>query len=178
MESISKRTGKKFTGKFASTAVRLGLATPSGEDDNRNDVLKTKLDELNELSKQSANESLTDEEKSELDAKIVSIKEEIEKIESDIKATEAKQSKKTKAKAKTPAKTVPKKTAAPKEVKSPAKAKVEEKPAGNADKTIMVSDQVKEAVSLETKGTKTLKTPGSLKKVLTAKKVTTRKAKK
>ena len=31
MESISVKTGKKFTGKFASTAVRLGLATPSGD---------------------------------------------------------------------------------------------------------------------------------------------------
>jgi hypothetical protein len=33
MESISIKTGKKFTGKFASTAVRLGLATPSGDEE-------------------------------------------------------------------------------------------------------------------------------------------------
>jgi hypothetical protein len=33
MDSISKRTGKKFTGKFASTAVKIGLATPSGEEE-------------------------------------------------------------------------------------------------------------------------------------------------
>jgi hypothetical protein len=30
MESVSKK-GKIFTGKFASLAVKLGLATPSGE---------------------------------------------------------------------------------------------------------------------------------------------------
>jgi hypothetical protein len=33
MESFSKKTGKKFTGKFASTAVRLGLATPAGDEE-------------------------------------------------------------------------------------------------------------------------------------------------
>jgi hypothetical protein len=33
VESISVKTGKKFTGKFASTAVRLGLATPSGDEE-------------------------------------------------------------------------------------------------------------------------------------------------
>ena len=31
MESISNKTGKKFTGKFAGLAVKIGLATPSGE---------------------------------------------------------------------------------------------------------------------------------------------------
>lgn len=44
MESISKRTGKKFTGKFASTAVRLRLATPSGEESEEK-VSKTKSSE-------------------------------------------------------------------------------------------------------------------------------------
>ena len=34
MESFSKKTGKKFTGKFASTAVRLGLATLPGDEEN------------------------------------------------------------------------------------------------------------------------------------------------
>ena len=36
MESISVKTGKKFTGKFASTAVRLGLATPLGDEEAAN----------------------------------------------------------------------------------------------------------------------------------------------
>jgi hypothetical protein len=31
MESYSKKTGKKFTGKFAETAVRLGLASENLE---------------------------------------------------------------------------------------------------------------------------------------------------
>ena len=32
MESISKK-GKKFTGKFASLAVKLGLATPASDEE-------------------------------------------------------------------------------------------------------------------------------------------------
>jgi hypothetical protein len=31
MDSISVKTGKKFTGRFASLAVKIGLASPSGE---------------------------------------------------------------------------------------------------------------------------------------------------
>ena len=41
MESISKK-GKKFTGKFASTAVRLGLATPSGDEADFKEVTSKK----------------------------------------------------------------------------------------------------------------------------------------
>lgn len=36
MESIHKTSGKVFTGKFAETAVRLGLAKPVKEKDNFN----------------------------------------------------------------------------------------------------------------------------------------------
>jgi hypothetical protein len=31
MESISKKTGKKFTGKFADIAVKIGIADSPGE---------------------------------------------------------------------------------------------------------------------------------------------------
>lgn len=34
MESIHNKTGKKFTGKFAETAVRLGLAKPTDDFSN------------------------------------------------------------------------------------------------------------------------------------------------
>jgi hypothetical protein len=43
MESISIKSGKKFTGKFASTAVRLGLATPSGETEKPKPKPKAKV---------------------------------------------------------------------------------------------------------------------------------------
>ncbi|MBE3086895.1 MAG: hypothetical protein IMZ64_11840 [Bacteroidetes bacterium] len=40
MESISKKTGKKFHGKFAETAVRIGIATPT-EDPEVNEQEET-----------------------------------------------------------------------------------------------------------------------------------------
>jgi hypothetical protein len=45
MESISK-TGHKFTGKFAATAVRLGLAKPSEEDLVNEELPDTEANEL------------------------------------------------------------------------------------------------------------------------------------
>jgi hypothetical protein len=41
MESISKRTGKKFTGKFGDTALKIGIATPSGESEEVKPKAKT-----------------------------------------------------------------------------------------------------------------------------------------
>jgi hypothetical protein len=41
MESISKKTGKKFTGKFADIAVKIGIADNPGESEEVKPKVKT-----------------------------------------------------------------------------------------------------------------------------------------